>query len=68
MLGRTWSRLPEEYLSLLRHGLLEGRAPLVQDTGGEEPLAQAVGDRALLVQAVDSQVPLVWAKGNGGGE
>ena len=39
----------------------------MQDTGGEEPLAQAMGDRALLVQAVDSQVPLVWAKGNGGG-
>ena len=45
----------------------EGRAPLLQATGGEKPLAQAMGDWVLLVQAMGGQEPLEWAKGSGGG-
>ena len=46
--------------------LSEGRAAVVQATGGKKPLAQATGDWAHLVQAVGGQAPLVWAEGSAG--
>ena len=47
------------------HRLSEGRAPLIQVTGGEKPAIEATGDWELLVQDVGGWATLMWAKGSG---
>ena len=61
---RRRGRLPQESVSLCMLGLLKGRVPLVQATGGERPLCQVTGDQVLLVHATSGWALLVGANGS----